>query len=95
MTSLAELGMPSTYEDYQYQQLRKQMAAANLSRQNLNQGQKFQPGSGFSALELFPSTDGCQCAGCMIYPRMMSLLGVLTVGQMMVIVLLLSRRSQF
>jgi hypothetical protein len=91
MTSLAELGQPSSYEDYQWQKLRKQMSASDFSRPMVMNSQ--QPG--FSALEMFPANNNCQCVGCSIYPRMMSFLGVLSLGQMIIILLLLSRRSNF
>jgi hypothetical protein len=84
MTSLAELGQPTSFEEYQWQKLRKQMAAHDFSQRPAQMTQM----PGFGALEMFDTSNG-QCAGCQIYPRMISF-------QMIIIVLLivlLSRRS--
>jgi hypothetical protein len=90
MTSLAELGQPTSYEDYQWQKLRKQMAAHDFSQRPAQMAQMM---PGFGALEMFGSSNNsnCQCVGCQIYPRMISF-------QMIIIILLivlLSRRSNF
>jgi hypothetical protein len=83
MTSLAELGQPSTFEEYQWQKLRKQMAAHDFSNTKIADTRSVSMGPGFGALELFPATN-CGCAGCSIYPRMIAIL--------MVIIILLLRR---